>query len=183
LQRASVALVVNGGCLLFDPVDAEGLDDMLGGIGKVLGVCQLLDRHGRDGGILAARHGSPRLTASELGRSTRYSELELREVYRARRWHETAVWLKDRRLLIVPESVGTLPFFRAHADDRLGIHPLARLKPPRAALAGLEADTIAVGHGPPVIGGAAADLRRALIGARRDIPSALVTIVRSARRS
>jgi hypothetical protein len=182
MQRASVALAVQGGCLVFDPVDADGLDQMLGGIGQVLGVCQLLDRHGRDSAALAARHGAPRLTASELGRSRAYSELELRDVYRARRWHETAVWLKQRRLLLVPESVGTLPFFRAHAEDRLGIHPLARLKPPRAALAGLEADTIAVGHGAPVIGGAAADLRAALIGARTDIPSALLTIVRSLRR-
>ncbi len=181
MQRASVALAVDGGCLLFDPVDAEGLDETLAGVGNVLGVCQLLERHGRDGAALAARHGAPRLTPSELGRSRKYSELELREVYRARRWHETAVWLKDRRLLIVAESVGTLPFFCAHADDRLGIHPLARLKPPRAALAGLEADTIAVGHGAPVIGGAAAELRQALIGARRDIPSALLTIVRSLR--
>jgi hypothetical protein len=172
---------VDGGCLLFDPVDAEGLDDMLAALGQVLGVCHLLDRHGRDSAALAARHGAPRLTPSELGRSTAYRELELREVYRARRWHETAVWLKDRRLLIVAEALGTLPFFRAHPDDRLGMHPLARLKPPRAALAGLEADTIAVGHGAPVIGGAAADLRKALIAARRDIPSALVTIVRSLR--
>jgi len=182
MQRASVALAVDGGCLLFAPVDAEGLDDTLAGIGQVLGVCHLLDRHGRDSAALAARHGAPLLTPSELGRSTAYRELELREVYRARRWHETAVWLKDRRLLIVPESIGTLPFFRAHPDDRLGMHPLARLKPPRAALAGLEADTIAVGHGAPVIGGAAADLRKALIAARRDIPGALLTIVRSLRR-
>jgi hypothetical protein len=182
MQRASVALVVDGGCLLFDPVDAEGLDDTLAGIGKVLGVCHLLDRHARDSSALAARHGAPRLTPSELGRSTAYRELELRDVYRARRWHETAVWLKDRRLLIVPESVGTLPFFLSHPGDRLGIHPLARLKPPRAALAGLEADTIAVGHGAPVIGGAAADLRKALIAARSDIPGAFLSIVRSLRR-
>jgi hypothetical protein len=182
MQRASVALAVDGGCLLFDPVDAEGLDNTLAGIGQVLGVCHLLDRHGRDSAALAARHGAPRLTPSELGRSTAYRELELREVYRARRWHETAVWLKERRLLIVPESVGTLPFFRAHPHDRLGLHPLTRLKPPRAALAGLEAETIAVGHGAPVIGGAAADLRKALIAARSDIPSALLTLVRSRRR-
>jgi hypothetical protein len=182
MQRASVALAVDGGCLVFDPVDAEGLDEALAGIGRVLGVCRLLDRHNRDSAALAGRHGAPRLTASELGRSTAYPELETREVYRARRWHETAVWLKERRLLIVPESVGTLPFFLAHPDDRLGLHPLARLKPPRAALAGLEPDTIAVGHGAPVLGGAAPDLRAALIGARRDLPSALVTLVSAIRR-
>jgi hypothetical protein len=181
-ERASVALAIDGGCLLFDPVDAEGLDDAIAGVGKVLGVAQLIDRHGRDCAVLAARHGAPRLTTSELGRSTAYGELELRELYRARRWHETAVWLKERRLLIVPESLGTIPFFLAHPDDRLGMHPLSRIKPPRAGLAGLAADTIAVGHGGPVLGGAAEDLRKVLIGARTDLPSALRTTFRALRR-
>lgn len=182
MQRASVALAIDGGCLVFDPVDAEGLDELLASIGPVLGVCKLLDRHNRDTAALAARHGAPRLSASELGRSTAYPEIETREVYRARRWRETAVWLKQRRLLVVPESVGTVPFFLAHADDRLGVHPLARFKPPRAALAGLDADTIAVGHGAPVVGGAAADLRAALIGARKDGPRALLTGISALRR-
>ena len=182
MQRASVALAVEGGCLLFDPVDADGLDDALAGLGTVLGVCRLLDRHGRDGAALAARHGVPLLTTSELGRSTAYGELELRDVYRARRWRETAVWLKERRLLIVPESLGTIPFFLAHPDDRLGMHPLARVRPPRAALARLAPDTIAVGHGGPVIGGAATDMQKALEGARTEIPSALLTTVRALRR-
>jgi hypothetical protein len=182
MQRASVALAVEGGCLVFDPVDAEGIDDTLAGLGRVLGVCQLLDRHNRDCALLAARHGAPRLTPDELARSTAYPELEVRDVYRARRWRETAVWVASRSLLIVPESIGTIPFFLAHPDDRLGMHPLSRLRPPRASLAGLPADTIAVGHGEPVIGGAAEDLRRVLIGARRDLPSAVVTTFRSLRR-
>jgi hypothetical protein len=182
MQRASVALALEGGCLVFDPVDAEGLDDVLGGIGTVVGVCSLLDRHGRDGAALARRHGAPHLTPAELARSTAYPELETRELFRARRWHETAVWLKERRLLLVPETVGTIPFFLARPTDRLGMHPLARLKPPRAALAGLDADTIAVGHGAPALGGAAPDLRKALIGARTDLPSALLTMVSALRR-
>ena len=181
MQRASVALVVEGGCLLFDPVDAEGLDATLAGLGQVLGVCTLLERHGRDSAALAARHGAALLSASELGRSTAYPELETRVVYRARPWRETAVWLEERRLLIVPESVGTLPGFLAHPGDRLGIHPIARITPPRAALAGLAADTIAVGHGAPVVGGAAADLQAALSGARTDMPRAILTTVSALR--
>jgi hypothetical protein len=182
MQRASVALAIDGGCLVFDPVDAEGLDDALAGIGRVLGVGQLLDRHQRDGARLAARHGAPRLTPSELGRSRAYPELESRVVFDAWHWHETALWLRERRLLIVPESIGTVPFFLAHAGDRLGLHPLARLKPPRAALAGLDPDAIAVGHGAPVIGGAAPDLRRALIHARGDLPRSLLTTFSALRR-
>jgi hypothetical protein len=182
LQRASVALAVGGGCLVFDPVDAEGLDDALAGIGRVLGVGQLLDRHQRDGAALAARHGAPRLTPSELGRSKAYPELETRVVYDAWRWHETALWLRERRLLIVPESIGTIGYFLVHAGDRLGLHPLARLKPPRAALAGLDPDTIAVAHGPPVIGGAAPALRQALIHARGDLPRSLLATFRALRK-
>jgi hypothetical protein len=182
IQRASVALAVSGGCLVFDPVDAAGLDDVIAGVGRVLGVCQLLDRHTRDAAALAARHGAPHLTPSELGRSTAYPEIETREVYRARRWRETAVWLRERRLLLVPESLGTIPYFLVHPEDRLGMHPLARLKPPRAALAGLDPDTIAVGHGAPVIGGAASDLHHVLRDARRDLPRALLTFVSALRR-
>jgi hypothetical protein len=179
MQRASVALAIGGGCLLFDPVDAEGLDEALAQIGQVLGVCQLLDRHGRDSGVLAARHGAPRLTPSELARSATYAEIETRPLYRARRWRETALWLKDRSLLIVPEAVGTIPFFLAHPGDSLGMHPLARLKPPRAALAGLEPDTIAVGHGAPLTDGAAQSLQQVLRGARRDLPVSVVTTFRT----
>ena len=173
MQRASVALVVEGGCLrLRSRWMPTASMTLLAGIGQVLGVCRCSIATAATPLSLAARHGAPRLTPSELGRSTAYPEIETREVYRARRWHETAVWLTDRRLLIVPESVGTVPFFLAHPGDRLGIHPLARVKPPRAALAGLDPDTIAVGHGAPVIGAAAADLARALRSARARISRA-----------
>ena len=37
LQRASTAVAVEGGCLVCDPVDADGLDALLAGIGPVLG--------------------------------------------------------------------------------------------------------------------------------------------------
>jgi hypothetical protein len=82
----------------------------------------------------------------------------------------------------VPESIGTIGYFLVHAGDRLGLHPLARLKPPRAALAGLDPDTIAVAHGPPVIGGAAPALRQALIHARGDLPRSLLATFRALRK-
>ena len=103
-------------------------------------------------------------------------------LYRARRWHETALWLPARRLLVVPETVGAVPFFVSRPGDRLGIHMLARVKPPRAALAGLDPDTIAVGHGAPVIGQAGLDLARALRRARIEIPRALLTTFTATRR-
>ena len=123
MQRASVALAVEGGCLVCDPVDAGASTTLLAGIGRVLGVCRLLDGHGRDAAALggASRRAAPRRRASSPRR--RRSPGSSRAcVYRARRWHETALWLPERRLLVVPESVGTIPFFLRAPGDRLGIH-------------------------------------------------------------
>ena len=77
---------------------------------------------------------------------------------------------------MVPEAVGTIPFFLARPGDRLGMHPLARLRPPRVQLARIDPTTVAVGHGEPVIGEGGIELARALSGARRDLPRAFVTI-------
>jgi hypothetical protein len=175
MQRASVALAVAGGCLVCDPVDAPGLDEALAPIGPVLGVCRLLDRHGRDVDSLAARLGAPRVEPPELGSVAAFAGIEAHPLYQARRWKEWALWLPERRLLVVPESVGTAPFFLARRTDRLGMNPLARVLPPRVALAPFDPDTIAVGHGEPVIGGAGIELARTLAGARSDIPRSLVT--------
>jgi len=182
MQRASVALAVEGGCLVCDPVDADGLDELLAGIGPVLGVCRLLDRHGRDSADLAARHGAPFVEPSELGSTPAFAGIETRVLYRARRWNETALWLPGRRLLVVAEAVGTIPFFLTRPGDRLGMHMLARFRPPRKALDGLDPDTIAVGHGAPVIGHAGPELARALQRPRLEIPLALRTLFSASRR-
>jgi hypothetical protein len=183
MQRASVALAVEGGCLVCDPVDSDGLDQLLAKIGPVLGVCRLLDRHGRDSTALAARHGAPLVAARELGSTPAFASIETRVLYRARRWHETALWLPGRRLLVVAEAVGTIPFFLTRPGDRLGMHMLARLRPPRRALAGLDPDTIAVGHGAPVIGQAGPALARALRRPRLEIPRALLTLFSASRQT
>jgi hypothetical protein len=179
MQRASCAIAVDGGCLVCDPVDAEGLDELLSGIGPVLGVCQLIDRHGRDCELLATRHGAPRVAPRELASNPAFAGIESRQLYRARRWNESALWLPARRLLVVPEAVGTNRFFLSHRTDRLGMHPLARVRPPTAALAGIDPDTIAVGHGEPLIGQAAPELRRVLQKARVEIPLAVLTMLRT----
>jgi hypothetical protein len=178
MQRASCAIAVEGGCLVCDPVDAEGVDELLAGIGPVLGVCQLLDRHGRDSELLATRHGAPRIAPRELASNPAFAGIESRQLYHARRWNESALWLPVRRLLVVPEAVGTNRYFLSHRTDRLGMHLLARFRPP-SALAGLEPDTIAVGHGEPLIGQAAPELRRVLQKARVEIPLAVLTTFRT----
>jgi hypothetical protein len=179
MQRASCAIVASGGCLVCDPVDAPGLDEALAGLGPVLGVCTLLDRHGRDSEAFAARHRAPLVAPDEIPSIEAFAGIEPHPLYRARRWRETALWVPDRMLLVVPESLGTIPFFLGRPDDRLGMHPLTRLRPPRVQLARFDPTTIAVGHGEPVVGGAGIELARVLSRARTDIPHATVTTVRA----
>jgi hypothetical protein len=161
LQRASSAIAGTGGCLLCDPVDHPELDEALAPLGKVLAVCSLLDRHGRDAEAVAERHRAPVVAAAGVPALAAFAAVEAVTLYGARRWAEIALWLPGRELLVVPESLGTLPFFLARPDDRLGMHPLVRLRPPRVPLARLAPRTIAVGHGGPVIGGACSRARDA----------------------
>ncbi|MFB6081509.1 MAG: hypothetical protein ABEJ67_01680, partial [Halanaeroarchaeum sp.] len=48
MQRTSHALAVDGDVWVIDPVDAEGVDDLVSDLGDVVGVVVLLDRHQRD---------------------------------------------------------------------------------------------------------------------------------------
>jgi len=184
LDRASSAIVVEGGCLVVDPVDVEGLDAALAALGPVLGVVTLLDRHQRDAAALSERLGVPRLVPIALhGTGLRVPGVEERSVISRAVWHEALLWLPDRRILVVAETVGTGRFYLARPDDRLGLHPFVRFFPPRKTFAGLEPETIVAGHGPPLRDGATAELRRALAGARRDLPRAWVQVVRAHRAS
>ena len=172
LDRASCALALDGGCVVVDPVDVPGLDRTLGPLGPVLGVATLLDRHQRDAALVAGRHAAPRLTPAALGGGVRLPGIEERTVTDRRGWHEALLWLPDRRLLVCVETLGAGRFYLARADDRLGIHPLNRLRVPRRAFEGLEPAVIAFGHGPPLREDAPEELRRVLARARRDLPRA-----------
>ena len=182
LQRASHALVVDGTVWLVDPVDRPGLDAFLADLGEVAGVALLLDRHRRDAAAIATRHDvavhlpaffegvAAELDAPierfrrQLG-STGYGSHKLVD---NRFWQEAALYGEDTGVLLVPESVGTIPFFCA-GDERLGVHPARRLTPPRK-LARLEPDHVLVGHGTGIHDDAPAALHDAIRGARRRAP-------------
>ena len=175
MQRASSAVVTASGILVVDPVDFDGLDVALGRLGLVAGVVQLLDRHSRDVAPVAARHAAPVLVPRALGGEGERLAIDgVHEltVLAMRGWHEAALWLPDRGLLICTEAVGTAEYYLARDGDALGIHPLLRLRPPAGALAGIEPSVIAVGHGAPIVQGAAAALAVALRRSRRDLPRA-----------
>ncbi len=181
MQRASHAIRlggVDGKVWIVDPVDVPGLDERIAAVAAsagIAGVLQLLDRHDRDCEKLAERHGVD-LHRIPFG-GIAGSGLEAVKVVDNRFWKEVAIHSPADRALIVPEAVGTAPYFRA-GSERIGIHPMLRLTPPRR-LAAFEPGHLLTGHGTGMHGpGTAAALADALDGSRRRIPEALVSIVK-----
>jgi hypothetical protein len=174
LARTSHALEVGGAVLVFDPMDMAGLDERIRGLGEPEAVVQLLDRHERDSIAVAARLGVPHLRM-ELGGSAARGRLV--RIAWNRFWREVAFWEPERRVLLVADALGTVGYFAA-PGEAIGVHPLLRLRPPRA-LEGLEPEHILCGHGAGVHGPAAAPaLREALATSRRRLPRALAAILR-----
>jgi hypothetical protein len=183
MHRTSHALDTEAGIWIIDPVDAPGLDEELDELGDVAGVTLLLDRHKRDTATVARRHDVPVSLPAALGpvadeldvRAERYAgslpDTEFRTVRLTnnRFWREVGLFDADSATLVVPEAVGTNELFTT-GDERLGVHPMLRLFPPRTALGGLEPERILVGHGPGVFDDAAEALRDALGNSRRNAP-------------
>ena len=183
MQRASHALAGDDGVWLVDPVDCDGLDDLVAPFGDVTGVVVLLDRHKRDAASLARRHDVPvylprrlRGVAGDIDAQTRTFADTLGETgYRAipvvdnALWTEVALYDAESGTLVVPEAVGTAEYFSTGAAT-LGVHPALRALTPRAALGGLTVDRILVGHGEGVFTDASARLDAALRNARRTAP-------------
>ena len=190
MQRASHGLVVDDEVWLIDPVDAEGLDDYVAEYGEVAGVVILLDRHKRDCVAIARRHDVPvhvphplEDTASELDAPVTRFRHDLADTHYAAYpvvdrffWHEAALYSEETGVLVVPEAVGTSGLFRVR-DERLGVHPALRLRPPRS-LTRLSPERVLVGHGTGVHDDAAGALQDAVDSSRRNAPSVAVDVAR-----
>lgn len=175
LQRCSHALADGGRVWLVDPVDVDGLDERVRALGEPAGVIELLDRHGRDGERLAGRYGVPRWRVPFAG--VPESPFQVLEVVNVPMWREAALWWSAQRTLVVADALGTTPYFLG-PGERLAVHPLLRLLPPRS-LARLEPEHVLCGHGAGVHGPETPDvLREALRRSRRGIPSWLVGLAR-----
>jgi len=179
VPRTSHALIVDGGVGLVDAVDVDGLDGRVREHGEPRGVLQLLDRHARDCATIAARLGVPHVEAYATPGGGE-PPFELLPIRRHRWWREVALWWRERRVLVCADALGTLRYFRASAD-RIGVHPVLRLFPPRS-LAGLEPERILVGHGEGVAHDAPAALAEALRTSRRRAPGALLAAFSGSRR-
>ena len=57
MERASHALATAAGVWLVDPVDADGVGDLIEPLGDVAGVVVLSNHHARDAAVLADRYG------------------------------------------------------------------------------------------------------------------------------
>ncbi len=199
MERASHALAVpndetaTDDVWVIDPVDAPGLDDLLGELGTVAGVVVGLDRHKRDSASIATRHDVPVYVpewmtgvADELDAPVRRFRSRLAdtgfETIRIRNstlppWQE--VGLFDGETLVVPESLGSASYFRGNRE-RLGVHPMLRLTPPRETLSGLDPERVLVGHGVGVLDDAAAAVENALATSRSNAPGLYARTLRSA---
>lgn len=162
MTRTSHALATTEGVWLVDPVDWPEAIDRAAALGTVAGVLQLLDRHNRDSAAIAERLGVPHLVVPASLPGTPF---EVVEVKRSKRWQEIALWWPEPRTLVVAEALATNPFFPV-GDDRVGVHPLLRLTPPRG-LRTYAPEHLLVGHGEGVHGpDATTAMRQALSRSR-----------------
>lgn len=179
LERASHALRSNGRVWLVDPVDGEGVEERVRGLGEHAGIIQLLDRHERDCAALAARLGVPLHRVPLDGVPD--SPFEVVALVDRRRWREAALWWPSEQALVFADALGTATYYRA-AGERLAVHPLLRLTPPRAlrdVARGLTPKHVLCGHGEGIHGSEAAlAFREAVATARRRIPRYLAGLPR-----
>jgi hypothetical protein len=171
MHRTSHALAGDGGVWLVDAVDVPEAIGRASHLGEVRAVVQLIDRHDRDCAELAERLGVPHLEVPFGGIPG--SPFEVVTIADRPLWHEVALWWPERRVLVCGDALGTVPYFLA-PGERLGVHPLLRMTPPRA-LGAFDPRHVLVGHGEGVHGDeAAAALAAALKTARRGLPGAML---------
>lgn len=167
MERCSHGLTVDARTWLIDPVDNPRVDTLQ----NVAGVIQLLDRHNRDCAAIAKRLG----VQHHVVPRDAIPPFVFIDIRRNRRWNEVALWWGDCRILVCADALGTAAYFRA-GDERLGVHPLLRLRPPRLEV---QPEAILCGHGPGVFDDADSALREALRTSRRRIPQQVVSAVRA----
>ena len=143
MERCSHALVAGGRVWLIDPVDGEGVEERIRAAGEPAGVIQLLDRHNRDSAALAGRLG----VQLHVVPHEPIPPFTFLPVLNRRRWREVALWWPERRVLVCADVLGTAAYYRA-GGERLAVHPLLRLRPPRFAVL---PEMILCGHGEGVL--------------------------------
>lgn len=179
MRRASHAIERDGEVWVFDPVDAEGVDDLLAEFGSVAGVAVLLDRHKRDAAAIATRHDVSVYVPEWMNGVERKLDVPVERFgdelagFDVERLIDNPAWQEavcfDGETLLVPEALGTVSYFCA-SGETLGVHPMLRLLPPRS-LREYGPERLLVGHGEGVFEDVPRSIRDALGGARSKTPS------------
>jgi hypothetical protein len=167
MESSSHALHAAGQTWLVDAVDGPEVAELE----NVAGVIQLLDRHSRDCAAIASRLGVPH----HIVPRERIGPFEFLEIRMKRGWREVALWWEDQRVLVFADAFGTAAYFRA-GDERLAVHPLLRLRPPRPAVTPA---VVLCGHGPGLFDDAEAALREAIRTSRRRIARQVASAARA----
>jgi len=178
MERCSHALVEDGRVWVIDPVDGEGVEERIRAAGTPAGVLQLLDRHNRDCSALAARLGV-RHHVVPHGSLGPFAFIGVRD---SGSWNEVALWWPERRVLVCADALGTAPYYRS-GDERLAVHPLLRLRPPRKQLGALQPDVILCGHGEGILEDAGTAFREAFSTSLRRIPGQVASAFHAWRAS
>ena len=181
LQLTSHALAADGRVWLIDPTDEPSLDERVRALGEPAGVIQLLDRHNRGCAAVAARFRVPHYRVPVAGIDG--SPFEFAHVVSRFSWEEVALWWPERRVLVTADALGTVPHYYALGGERIGVHPLLRLTPPRQ-LGRYEPEHVLVGHGEGLHEDAAAAVHEALAHSRPRLlrlPFELISARRRAR--
>ena len=178
MERCSHALVDDGRVWAIDPVDGDGVEERIRAAGTPAGVLQLLDRHNRDCAGLAARLGVRHHVVPQ-GSVGPFACIAVRD---SNSWNEVALWWPDHRVLVCADVLGAAPYYRA-GNERLAVHPLLRVRPPRRQLGALQPDVILCGHGEGVLEDADTALGEALSTSRRRIPGQVASALRAWRAS
>jgi hypothetical protein len=178
MQRCSHAIVEDGRVWVIDPVDGDSVEERIRAAGAPAGVLQLLDRHNRDCAALAARLGVRHHVVPQ-GSLGPFACIAVRN---SQSWNEVALWWPDRRVLVCADVLGTARYYRA-GNERLAVHPLLRVRPPRRELGALQPNVILLGHGEGVFEDADTALREAFSTSLRRFPGQVASAVRAWRAS
>lgn len=186
-RRASHAIrdPADGSVWLVDPLDADGVDELVATLGDVAGVVVLSGYHARDAGTFARRYGCPVHVPSWIDRvasridapterfAGEFAGFSTRRLEPLNAWREAVAYRESDRTLYVPDFLTALPDYRV-GDEQVAMNAFARLSPPRETFADLEPRRILFGHGPGVFDDADGALDGAFADARRRFPRALV---------
>lgn len=183
MQRASHALTVEGDIWLFDPLDANGLDEELAALGTVAGVVLLSSRHRRHADHLAQRYDVcihvPEWFDVDFDAPVETFTDELDGTGFEVIWsvdgllQEGALFNPERKTLLVGDTLGTALLSGKAGRLEMGL-PLMRLRPPQVEPESLDVERVLVSHGKPVFDDAQVALKEALAMEHRGRFSAIL---------